>query len=276
MREVDGAVPLLRRVVRRRVPAQRTSASGPRDGRADPRSGEERVQPRDRPDPDLRAQRRGHRPAARARGRPAPVADDRRRRVPALPLRRRQEGLRQGHRRPRGAHHAGAAPPAVRVRQRHRQPPGRLRPDGRAVPARAQPDRSRAQARVPGLGRRAAVPDRPQHPHGDPHPDRRRGVHQPHLAVPPAAARRPDAVRQPALVPDELDGDRVQPALPLAQPRPVQLPDRRPRRAGARDAVQHRPRAGARARRLHRGRVEAAGRARRACSTRRARCGTPR
>ena len=38
-------------------------------------------------------------------------------------------------------------------------------------------------------------------------------------AVPPQAARRPDRLPQPALVPAELDADRVQPALPLAQPR---------------------------------------------------------
>ena len=49
------------------------------------------------------------------------------------------------------------------------------------------------EKRVPGLGRRAALPDDPQHPHRDPDQDRGRGVHQPHLALPPQAARRPDA-----------------------------------------------------------------------------------
>ena len=48
------------------------------------------------------------------------------------------------------------------MRQRHGQPPGRLRAAQHAVPARAQPGRGRARGRVPGLGRRAAVPDRAQ------------------------------------------------------------------------------------------------------------------
>ena len=50
--EVDGAVLVLRAVVHRRVPAQRAPASRPRDRRAD-RDPRERVQPRDRPHPDL-------------------------------------------------------------------------------------------------------------------------------------------------------------------------------------------------------------------------------
>ena len=88
VREVDGALPVLRPVVRRRVPAQRASAPGPRDRRAGPRPREERVQPRDRPDPDLRAHRRRDPAAAGVRGRAPAVAGDRRRGVPALPVRR--------------------------------------------------------------------------------------------------------------------------------------------------------------------------------------------
>ena len=53
----------------------------------DPRA--QRVQPRDRPDPDLRAQRRRDPAVAGRRGRPAAVAGHRRRGVPALPLRGR-------------------------------------------------------------------------------------------------------------------------------------------------------------------------------------------
>ena len=55
--------------------------------------------------------------------------------------------------------------------------------------ARAQPHRGRSPSRLPRLGRRAAVPDRPQHPHRDPDQDRDRGVHQPHHAVLLQAAR---------------------------------------------------------------------------------------
>ena len=73
------------------------------------------------------------------------------------------------------------------------------------------------------------------------------------------AARRPDRLPQPALVPAELDGDRVQPALPLAQPRALELPDRRQRRRHHGHAVQHRQRRRARAGRLLRGRIEPAG-----------------
>ena len=49
--------------------------------------------------------------------------------------------------------------------------------------------------RLPGLGRRAAVPDRPQHHDRAPDQDRGRGVHQPHLAVLLPAAGRPGAVQ---------------------------------------------------------------------------------
>ena len=122
---------------------------------------------------------------------------------------------------------------------------------------------ARSLGGLPRLGRRAAVPDGAQHPHGDPHQDRCRGVHQPHLAVPPQAARRPDRLPQPALVPAELDVDRVQPALPLAQPGPLELPDRRPGRRRQGHAVQHRQRRRARPGRLLRGRLESACGARR-------------
>ena len=87
-----------------------------------------------------------HGAAAHARGRTAAVADAQRRGVPAVPLRGRAQAIRPGDRRPRRADQRRPAPPAVRVRQRHRQPPARLRADGRAVPARAQPHRALARA----------------------------------------------------------------------------------------------------------------------------------
>ena len=80
--------------------------------------------------------------------------------------------------------HRRAARQLFAIGQRHAQPPARLRDASHAVPARAQPHRPRAGARLPELGRRAAVPDGPQHPHRAPDQDRHRGVHQPHLAVP--------------------------------------------------------------------------------------------
>ena len=75
-------------------------------------------------------------------------------------------------------------------------------------------------ARVHRVGRRTPVPDRAQHPDRGPDQARDRGVHQPHRAVPLQARRRPGAVQERALVPHELDGDRVQPALPLARADP--------------------------------------------------------
>ena len=146
--------------------------------------------------------------------------------------------------------------------QRHGQPAARLRPHGSALPARAQPHRAGARTRV-RLGRRAAVPDGAQHPHRDPDQDRGRGVHQPHLAVPLEAARRPDRLPQPALVPPELDVHRVQPAVPLAQPGAVPVRGRRAGGGGTGHAVQHRPGGRARAGSVPRGRVAPAGRPRR-------------
>ena len=148
----------------------------------------------------------------------------RRRRVPALPVRgRRRPSPSSARSRSCGP---DQIPPerrddAVRRRQRHDELADRLRDAQRAVPARAQPDRRAARARVPGVGRRAPVPDRAQHPDRAPDQARDRGVHQPHRAVPLQARRRPGAVQERALVPHELDGDRVQPALPLARPDPV-------------------------------------------------------
>ena len=58
---------------------------------------------------------------------------------------------------------------------------------------------------------------------------------------------RPGAVQERALEPPELDGDRVQPALPLAWPDPVEAAHGRRRRADLAHGLQ--PRAGRRARR---------------------------
>ena len=170
--------------------------------------------------------------------------------------------------------HRRSAAPALRRRQRHGQPADRVRDDERPLPAGAQPHCADAREGV-RLGRRAALPDHAQHPHGDPDQDRGRGLHQPHLALSPEAARRPDRLSQPALVPPELDVDRVQPALSLAQPRALELSHRRPRNRRERHAVQHRRRrsseVSAPASRARRTSAPGAS----ACSTLPARCGTP-
>ena len=72
----------------------------------------------------------------------------------------------------------------------------------------------------PGWDDERALPDRAQRHDRAPDQDRDRGVHQPHHAVPLPPRGRPGAVRQRALDPPELDGDRVQPALSLARPDP--------------------------------------------------------
>ena len=150
VREVDRAVPLLRRVVRRRLPAQRAPAPGPGDRRAGARPRAQRVEPRDRPDPALRARRRRHaRSSARSR-----AAGCSRSSSPARSTRRTstRAAIKQFDRvtvvrAEQITDDAAAA--ALRVRQRHGQPAARLRDDGRAVPARAQPHRRAARARVP-------------------------------------------------------------------------------------------------------------------------------
>jgi prostaglandin-endoperoxide synthase 2 len=74
VREVDGAVRVLRGVVHRRVPAQRPLGAA---GHA-----QERLEPRDRPDAALRRPGGGDAPAADLRRRTAEEPDDQRRGVP--------------------------------------------------------------------------------------------------------------------------------------------------------------------------------------------------
>ena len=196
-----------------------TESRRARQGPQDPMHG---VDPRGRPVPALRPQRARARHAARSRRPHAPGrAAEPRRRDGARPVpgRKAAAALRE----------AAGDPPRQQA-DRRRQPAGdgqrrgeradRLRDVQHAVPARAQPDRPRDPGRATALGARTDLRRGAQRADRAPHPARDRGVHQPPAPLPLPLPAGPARLRQAALDASELGRGRVQPAVPLAQPRP--------------------------------------------------------